>query len=184
LRNYIKLFGSLVRQTGLEIAFNFDYTEEDGNVTMEGFRATYIPNDSFEFIGPLACFFEFNKANAQPIINAARSLGFQGLIDLHYMVVGDSPRATWNSNDKNFVNLGKESASGVVEKAGTKRGGSRKSATTVSLAVYLSLLYQTYLAENKFSVANQVLTELNALNSGRLTESQVLDFLDKLPPTQ
>src|SRR6266576_2453430 len=59
-----------------------------------------------------------------------------------------------------------------------------KGKINLDLALYLTLLWQTYLFEHKFIVANQVLSELNKFQMGKVTEAQVLDFLSKLPPTQ
>ncbi len=72
--------------------------------------------------------------------------------------------------------------SGATGKAITGKGP--KGHEKVTLALYLTLLWQTYIAERKYLVANQVLTELNKWQTGKVTEAQVLDFLSKLPPTQ
>src|SRR6266550_1057699 len=89
-----------------------------------------------------------------------------------------------NYFDKPGINDGPNDQ-GVQPKATpTVTGKGPKGHETLSLALYLTLLWQTYLAEHKYVVANQVLTELNLLQNGKVTTVQVLDFLSKLPPTQ
>jgi len=86
-----------------------------------------------------------------------------------------SPRddPDWPSSD------GPRTSTGKVPSAKGPKGH-----INLSLALYLTLLWQTYLSERKYSVANQVLTELNLWMNNKVTQAEVLDFLSKLPATQ
>ena len=178
--NYIKMFGTLVSFSGAEQAFNFDYTEEDADVTMEGFRAFYTPNDTFQFFGPAACYLKLNKSNFGQILNAARSLGFQGLVDLKFMTIDDSPRGDWNSNQKDFHSLAKESASKTPNKPQSKaqKGGS----ATITLLNYLLLLQNTWKTGATGQVPQRWQEWLALLIShfGRYTPTQIYAFLARV----
>ncbi len=86
--------------------------------------------------------------------------------------------------DKPGINDGPNDAGIVPKPRPTVTGKGPKGSEKLSLALYLTLLWQTYLAEHKYIVANQVLTELNLLQNGKVTTAQVLDFVSKLPATQ
>ncbi len=112
-------------------------------------------------------YFKLNKANFLALIGTSPGQLWQFPND--QLEDSESPKhdPTWPSSDG---------------KASAKKGPKGK--INLALALYLTLLWQTYLAERKYIVANQVLSELNAFQNGKVSQAQVLDFLSKLPPTQ
>jgi len=185
MRNYAKMFECGVLLGTTVQAFILDHTIEESGANLESFKAAFGPG--YDYYGPISAFLKMNKLNVGILANAATVVFHpftpDNFKETSLVVYGDTPRDTWNSEDPLFGDLGTESASGYSSKPATGKKGP-KGKINLSLALYLTLLWQTYLAERKYIVANQVLTELNKYQNAQVTISQVLDFLSKLPPTQ
>jgi len=159
----------------LPAAGAFVGTQDDANNLQATLSGIYTP-PNFD-VAQTVYWCELNKNTVAQILTSAIP---QGALNYGFLQTS-SPQDKWKSTDATFVvtdRIDGKAPAIVKPKPGPK------GKINLSLVLYLTLLWQTYLAERKYIVANQVLTELNRFQNGQVTQAQVLDFLSKLPPTQ
>ncbi len=177
MRNYVQVIAVIARDTAtlLPAAGAFVGTQDDANNLQATLSGIYTP-PNFD-VTQTVYWCELNKNTVAQILTLFTiGTGILNADPLSFIQnSATSPRddPDWPSSD------GPRTSTGKVPSAKGPKGH-----INLSLALYLTLLWQTYLSERKYSVANQVLTELNLWMNNKVTQAEVLDFLSKLPATQ
>jgi hypothetical protein len=97
------------------LGYQFSDTAEQAGFAMDSLKTTF-PGANYTLA---TAFLKMNKANLMGLANAATGLFFVGpdiFAETPFLVLGETPRDSWNTSNKQFVNLGKESATGYVSK--------------------------------------------------------------------
>src|SRR5438270_477625 len=157
MRNYVNLIGVIVRDVPTQnpVTGGFVSTKDDADSLQADLEAIYTP-PNFE-VAQTVYWMELNKNLVAQIL----TIGIpQGLLNLPALQT-KSPEKTWNAKNPAFV-VSKlvDGDTPAVPGVTIARRKSPAKSLKVSIALYLTLLYQTYLTNHLSGPAQEVLNEL------------------------